>query len=102
MLVVLMVTQHPARLVYYVAASVLGSTAGCYLLYVLANRGGHALHTAFAAKVLEEPDAWTLVEAGFDPAADSAVTLPIKDAVRRTEGLELGAFVTIALELGGN
>jgi UDP-3-O-[3-hydroxymyristoyl] N-acetylglucosamine deacetylase len=50
--------------------------------HLVAHRGGHALHTAFAAKVLEEPDAWTLVESGFDPAADSAVTLPIKDAAR--------------------
>jgi UDP-3-O-[3-hydroxymyristoyl] N-acetylglucosamine deacetylase len=51
--------------------------------HLVAHRGGHALHTAFAARVLEESDAWTLVEAPFDPAiADSAVTLPIKDAVR--------------------
>jgi UDP-3-O-[3-hydroxymyristoyl] N-acetylglucosamine deacetylase len=49
--------------------------------HLVAHRGGHALHTAFAARVLEESDAWTLVEAPFDPAAaDSAVTLPIKDA----------------------
>ena len=51
--------------------------------HLVAHRGGHALHTAFAARVLEESDAWTLVEAPFDPAAaDSAVTLPIKSAVR--------------------
>jgi len=30
--------------------------------HVVAHRGGHALHTAFAARVLEEADAWTLVE----------------------------------------
>ena len=51
--------------------------------HLVAHRGGHALHTAFAARVLEESDAWTLVEAPFDPAVeDSAVTLPIKGAVR--------------------
>jgi UDP-3-O-[3-hydroxymyristoyl] N-acetylglucosamine deacetylase len=51
--------------------------------HLVAHRGGHALHTAFAARVLEEKDAWTLVEAPIDPAAaDSAVTLPIKDAAR--------------------
>jgi UDP-3-O-[3-hydroxymyristoyl] N-acetylglucosamine deacetylase len=51
--------------------------------HLVAHRGGHALHTAFAAQVLEESDAWTLVEAPFDPAVeDSAVTLPIKGAVR--------------------
>jgi len=32
--------------------------------HLVAHRGGHALHTAFAAQVLEESDAWTLVEGG--------------------------------------
>ena len=31
--------------------------------HLVAHRGGHALHTAFAARILEEPDAWRLVEA---------------------------------------
>jgi UDP-3-O-[3-hydroxymyristoyl] N-acetylglucosamine deacetylase len=31
--------------------------------HIVAHRGGHALHTAFAAKILEERDAWRLVEA---------------------------------------
>ena len=30
--------------------------------HVVAHRGGHALHTAFAARILEETDAWRLVE----------------------------------------
>ena len=30
--------------------------------HVVVERGGHALHTAFAAKLLEERDAWELVE----------------------------------------
>jgi UDP-3-O-[3-hydroxymyristoyl] N-acetylglucosamine deacetylase len=38
--------------------------------HVVAHRGGHALHTAFAARILEEADAWTLVEA---PAADGSL-----------------------------
>jgi hypothetical protein len=29
----------------------------------VAHRGGLALHTAFAARILEETDAWRLVEA---------------------------------------
>ena len=36
--------------------------------HLVAHRGGHALHTAFAAKILEESDAWRLVEAPADPA----------------------------------
>jgi UDP-3-O-[3-hydroxymyristoyl] N-acetylglucosamine deacetylase len=51
--------------------------------HLVAHRGGHALHTAFAAKVLEESDAWMLVEAPVDPAViDTAVTLPIKGMLR--------------------
>ena len=30
--------------------------------HLVAHRGGHALHTAFAAKILEESDAWRLVD----------------------------------------
>jgi UDP-3-O-[3-hydroxymyristoyl] N-acetylglucosamine deacetylase len=31
--------------------------------HVVAHRGGHALHTAFASRILEESDAWRLVDA---------------------------------------
>src|SRR5574339_607897 len=40
--------------------------------HLVAHRGGHALHTAFASKILEERDAWKLVEA----PADAAVPVP--------------------------
>jgi UDP-3-O-[3-hydroxymyristoyl] N-acetylglucosamine deacetylase len=40
--------------------------------HLVAHRGGHALHTAFAAKILEEADAWRLVEA----PAEGMVSLP--------------------------
>jgi len=30
--------------------------------HIVAHRGGHALHTRLAAKLLEERDAWQLVE----------------------------------------
>jgi UDP-3-O-[3-hydroxymyristoyl] N-acetylglucosamine deacetylase len=35
--------------------------------HVVAHRGGHALHTAFAAKILSETDAWRFVETPVDP-----------------------------------
>ena len=41
--------------------------------HLVAHRGGHALHTAFAAKILEETDAWRLVDATTD---GNAVILP--------------------------
>jgi UDP-3-O-[3-hydroxymyristoyl] N-acetylglucosamine deacetylase len=47
--------------------------------HLVAHRGGHALHTAFAAHVLEATDAWTLVESPVDQAAANAsVTRPVK------------------------
>ena len=37
--------------------------------HLVAHRGGHALHTAFAAKILEEVDAWRLVDADGEASA---------------------------------
>ena len=46
--------------------------------HLVAHRAGHALHTEFAAKILEETHAWRLVEAPLDAgaAAGSAVRAP--------------------------
>ena len=50
--------------------------------HLVAHRGGHALHTAFAARILEETDAWRVVEGQVDPAAVGApVMVPIKNQV---------------------
>src|SRR5687768_2482530 len=35
--------------------------------HLVAHRGGHALHTAFATHVLDDRDAWTLMEGAIDP-----------------------------------
>jgi UDP-3-O-[3-hydroxymyristoyl] N-acetylglucosamine deacetylase len=40
--------------------------------HLVAHRGGHALHTAFAARILEESDAWRLVEAPDAPMVPNA------------------------------
>ena len=51
--------------------------------HLVAHRGGHALHTAFAAKMLEETDAWKIVEGRVDPSIVGApVTIPIKNSAR--------------------
>jgi UDP-3-O-[3-hydroxymyristoyl] N-acetylglucosamine deacetylase len=50
--------------------------------HLVAHRGGHALHTAFAAQVVEESDAWTLIAAPAQDPASGAV--PLKDAARAT------------------
>ncbi len=41
-LVVLMVTQNKAWMLYYAAMATLGSVAGCYVIYYLAEKGGEA------------------------------------------------------------
>jgi UDP-3-O-[3-hydroxymyristoyl] N-acetylglucosamine deacetylase len=47
--------------------------------HVVAHRAGHALHTEVARKVLDEPDAWKLVELGTSPErADVPVAVPVK------------------------
>ena len=38
--------------------------------HVVAHRGGHALHASFAQKILENSDAWKLVESGIEPAKE--------------------------------
>ena len=43
--------------------------------HVVAHRGGHALHTALGTRLLEERDAWTLVEA--PQAAADVVGVPV-------------------------
>ena len=47
--------------------------------HLVAHRGGHSLHTAFAAQVLEERDAWTLVE---DAASADVAGVPATETVR--------------------
>jgi membrane protein YqaA with SNARE-associated domain len=42
LLVVLMVLQDPAWMPYYAAMATLGSIAGCYVIYYLAEKGGEA------------------------------------------------------------
>jgi UDP-3-O-[3-hydroxymyristoyl] N-acetylglucosamine deacetylase len=41
--------------------------------HLVAHRGGHALHTAFAARILEEKDAWRIVEAPAESPAAAPV-----------------------------
>jgi UDP-3-O-[3-hydroxymyristoyl] N-acetylglucosamine deacetylase len=48
--------------------------------HLVAHRAGHALHTEFAAKILEETGAWRLVEAPLD-----AATIPLGAAVKGSE-----------------
>jgi len=48
--------------------------------HLVAHRAGHALHTEFAAKILEDTHAWRLVEAPLETA-----TLPIGMAVKHAE-----------------
>src|SRR3954454_585580 len=51
--------------------------------HLVAHRGGHALHTAFAARILEETDAWRLV----DVPSDGMVSLPVNAPASRAAEL---------------
>lgn len=43
LLVVLMVTEHKERMVYYATMATLGSITGCFLLYGIGRKGGEAV-----------------------------------------------------------
>jgi membrane protein YqaA with SNARE-associated domain len=43
LLLIWMVTRHKGRIVLYAAGSMLGSIAGCFVLYYLGRKGGEAL-----------------------------------------------------------
>ena len=43
LLVVAMVLANPALMPYYVAMATLGSVVGCFVIYLLANKGGEAV-----------------------------------------------------------
>jgi UDP-3-O-[3-hydroxymyristoyl] N-acetylglucosamine deacetylase len=47
--------------------------------HLVAHRGGHALHTAFAARILEDVDAWRIVE-GDAPSAIAPIPIGVPAA----------------------
>ena len=46
--------------------------------HLVAHRGGHALHTEFVAKVVEDADAWQIVESQDHAAAGPPIGVPLK------------------------
>ena len=42
LLIIWLTTRHPDRMLYYAALSTLGSVAGCYALFTVAQKGGEA------------------------------------------------------------
>jgi UDP-3-O-[3-hydroxymyristoyl] N-acetylglucosamine deacetylase len=50
--------------------------------HLVAHRAGHALHTEFAGKILEESHAWRLVESPFEPVT-APMGLPVKGVAHR-------------------
>ena len=44
--------------------------------HLVAHRAGHALHTAFATRILEEVDAWKIVEGETVAAAAAGISVP--------------------------
>jgi len=52
--------------------------------HLVAHRGGHALHTAFAARILEEVDAWKIVEGDVNA---SMAGLPVPASIKASAHL---------------
>jgi UDP-3-O-[3-hydroxymyristoyl] N-acetylglucosamine deacetylase len=50
--------------------------------HLVAHRGGHALHTAFAAQVLDDRDAWTLVDSAVEPVMNASGKVPVPGIAR--------------------
>ena len=50
--------------------------------HLVVQRGGHALHTAFAAELLRQPDAWRYVDASAPAAAPVAARVPARQSAR--------------------
>src|SRR6476661_9095185 len=42
LLIILFVTRHKERMIYYALLATLGSMAGCFMLYLLGRKGGEA------------------------------------------------------------
>ena len=48
--------------------------------HLVAHRGGHALHASFAQKILDDGEAWRLMEAGAEPVQSRlASAVPVSD-----------------------
>ena len=48
--------------------------------HLVAHRGGHALHAAFAEKIIKETDAWRLIDSVVQPESSSSPQIvPVKD-----------------------
>jgi len=47
--------------------------------HLVAHRGGHALHASFAQKILEDTDAWRIVESPVEPAVAHPSGVPVKE-----------------------
>ena len=49
--------------------------------HLVVQRGGHALHTAFAKELLRRPDAWRVVDSREHVPA-TAVAVPVRQSAR--------------------
>jgi membrane protein YqaA with SNARE-associated domain len=53
LLLILMVTQHEARMLYYAASATVGSVAGCLVLYYVGRKGDVWITKRFSARRVE-------------------------------------------------
>ncbi len=103
-LVVYMVTQHKSRLLLYVAAALLGSLAGCLVMYYIGRKGGDALvRKRFAGGAVDSARAAfqrhgvmaVLIPSLLPPPAPFKIFVLLAGAT----GIPVGAF-TVAIVIG--
>ena len=52
--------------------------------HLVAHRGGHALHASFAQKILDDVDAWRLVESPTEPVVARPAGAPLNETLARS------------------
>ena len=106
LLVVLMVTRDKAWMPYYAALATLGSVSGCFVLYSLAKRGGHAFlkkrlkagHVERALALYQKHGLLALIVPGLLPPPSPFKLFVLAAGVA---GVPAGRFVTgVAISRG--
>jgi UDP-3-O-[3-hydroxymyristoyl] N-acetylglucosamine deacetylase len=57
--------------------------------HLVAHRAGHALHTEFASRILEETQAWRLVEGPIETVPALAAPLPVKSPATTAKAIQM-------------
>jgi membrane protein YqaA with SNARE-associated domain len=77
LIVIQLSARHPARMPYYALMALLGSLAGCLVLYIVARRGGEAFFRRRAGRRADRVRAWLERNAFLSVAIPSILPPPM-------------------------